>query len=228
MKRRSDDELKAALGRYGYPLLQPEGRETGAVLVGLAESRDTRVLEGFPVVLANVLMQEKSEVDLSRLAGRLSNPKSRELFWQLVCLSVYLFDLYGLDVLKSKLRKASLARLRRYDRLRDDLANSKPLELSGRRLDLNRLKKTFLEYLARNVALREGGEDQRAKLDEEFRKEYLLAFVLSPVQKDLVYKRLRGKAMTKTEREYFSRVVKKKLLALADPDLHRLAQRALQ
>lgn len=34
--------------------------------------------------------------------------------------------------------------------------------------------------------------------------------------------------MTKTEREYFSRTVKKKLLALADPDLHRLAQKALQ
>jgi len=34
--------------------------------------------------------------------------------------------------------------------------------------------------------------------------------------------------LSKTETEYFSRVVKKKLLALANPDLHRLARRLIE
>jgi hypothetical protein len=38
-------------------------------------------------------------------------------------------------------------------------------------------------------------------------------------------KKLKGEKMTKTEREYFSRSVKKKVLALANPDLHKLATR---
>lgn len=33
--------------------------------------------------------------------------------------------------------------------------------------------------------------------------------------------------MTKTEKEYYSRAVKKKVVALANPELHRLAQRLM-
>jgi hypothetical protein len=39
---------------------------------------------------------------------------------------------------------------------------------------------------------------------------------------------MNGEPMTKTEREYFSRTVRKKLRALANTDLHRLAQRLLE
>lgn len=49
-----------------------------------------------------------------------------------------------------------------------------------------------------------------------------------PVLLDLLKKKMRGETLSKTEREYFSRVVKKKLLALADPDVQRLTLKALQ
>ena len=42
-------------------------------------------------------------------------------------------------------------------------------------------------------------------------------------QKELFMKRLKGEKMTKTEREYYSRSVKKKVQALANSDLHKLA-----
>ena len=71
-------------------------------------------------------------------------------------------------------------------------------------------------------------DERRAKLREEFRREYLLSLFFAPRQRDLLQKKLRGELFTKTEREYFSRVVKRKLTALADPDLHRLAQKVLQ
>lgn len=42
-------------------------------------------------------------------------------------------------------------------------------------------------------------------------------------QKELIYKRLEHRPLTKTEREYFSLVVKKKLLAVADRELQPVA-----
>ena len=93
-------------------------------------------------------------------------------------------------------------------------------------LDLERVKKTFLRYFMRAGAVQSA--ENKANLREEFRREFYLSQLFAPRQRDLVEKKLRGEPLTKTEREYFSRVVKKKLLALADPDLHRLAQKALQ
>jgi hypothetical protein len=51
--------------------------------------------------------------------------------------------------------------------------------------------------------------------------------IFSTKQKELVMKKLKGEKLTKTEREYFSRVVKKKVMALANTQLHRLSQKLL-
>ncbi len=67
-------------------------------------------------------------------------------------------------------------------------------------------------------------ESKYLELKSEFDLEFALAQVLSPKQRDLFLKRLKGEKMTKTEREYFYRVVKKKVAALANSELHRLAQ----
>jgi hypothetical protein len=52
---------------------------------------------------------------------------------------------------------------------------------------------------------------------------HLLDLLFSEKQKELVFKKLRGQHMTKTEREYYSRVVKKKLAAIADREMQELA-----
>jgi hypothetical protein len=57
--------------------------------------------------------------------------------------------------------------------------------------------------------------------------EYSLSQVFSPKQKELFLKKLKREKLTKTEKEYFSRAVKKKVLALANPELHRLSQKLL-
>jgi len=51
-----------------------------------------------------------------------------------------------------------------------------------------------------------------------------LGILFSPKQKELVLKRLRGEPFTKTEREYYSRVVKKKLKALASSEIREVAE----
>ncbi|UPT74160.1 MAG: hypothetical protein M0D55_20495 [Elusimicrobiota bacterium] len=110
--------------------------------------------------------------------------------------------------------------------LRNAMVHGQLLLRDGKSLDPGRIKRSFLNYY---VQTREAeGSDAKARLREDFRREYNLSLFFAPKQRDLLKKKLRGEALTKTEREYFSRVVKKKLLALADPDVQRLAMKALQ
>ena len=66
---------------------------------------------------------------------------------------------------------------------------------------------------------------EKKKHDLEF--ELLLSEVFTPRQKTLLRKKLEAKPLTKTEREYYSRVLKKRLKALANEELHALARRLL-
>jgi len=51
--------------------------------------------------------------------------------------------------------------------------------------------------------------------------------LFTPRQTELIFKRLRGARLTKTEAEYFSRTIRPKVRALADEELHRLAVKLL-
>ena len=57
--------------------------------------------------------------------------------------------------------------------------------------------------------------------------EYALSQLFSPKQKELFQKKLKGSPLNKTEKEYYSRTVKKKVSALANPELHRLSQKLM-
>jgi hypothetical protein len=87
-------------------------------------------------------------------------------------------------------------------------------------MDSRRLKSTFNNYLG----LAQSRLNDLLSVREEFGLEYALSQVFSPKQKELFFKKLKREKLTKTEKEYFSRVVKKKALALADPALHRLSK----
>ena len=64
-----------------------------------------------------------------------------------------------------------------------------------------------------------------AELQDEFELEYAMSQIFSMKQKEIFLKKVKGEKLTKTEREYYSRSIKKKVLALANPDLHRLASK---
>ena len=51
--------------------------------------------------------------------------------------------------------------------------------------------------------------------------------LFSPKQKELVFKRRDGIAFTKTEREYYSRIVRKKLEAIASEEVGRIAKKLM-
>lgn len=219
--------LLTALSQYGYSLLQPEQMaDPNELLAKLAKSTDLRLLEGFPVVLANALEKHRDQVDLGAAEKLLENESSRARFRKLTALSLYLFDVFGLENVRPTDAGPRRGRENLLAELRNAVEHNQPLALHPGSLDIERVKKTFLRYFmqASEVEVAEN----KANLRDEFRREFYFSQFFAPRQRDLVEKKLRGEPLTKTEREYFSRVVKKKLLALADPDLHRLAQKALQ
>ena len=73
-------------------------------------------------------------------------------------------------------------------------------------------------------------EKDRRRKDkfQEFSMEYALSQVFSPKQKELFKKKLEGSPLTKTEKEYYSRTVKKKVVALANSELHSLSRKLLE
>jgi hypothetical protein len=86
-------------------------------------------------------------------------------------------------------------------------------------LEAQRLKNAFQSYLQETNGLNDV-QSQRENLGLE----YALSQVFSPKQKELFLKKLHGENLSKTEKEYYSRSVRKKVMALANENLHQLAK----
>jgi hypothetical protein len=98
------------------------------------------------------------------------------------------------------------------------------VRVGDQQLSAERVKLAFRRYSRPVVRSLQGLLAKK----EEFGLEYSLSQVFSPKQKELFLKKLKGEKFTKTENEYFSRTVRKKALALANPELHRLARELLR
>lgn len=215
------EKLLRDLGRYGYSLLEPSGTDASMVLAEMVKSHDARILEGFPVVLANIVRRSGDSFDVRQVERRLKNQRDRKLLHELMQLSVQLFGLYRM----SGLVDPFLSRFLGGEQFKAQLGQNSMLQLTGVTLFPEKLKRTFENYYV--LETYESQAKQQVLFQEELRTEFYLSLFFPPKQKQLLFKKLRGEEMTKTEREYFSRTVRKKLEALADPDVHRMAQKAL-
>lgn len=230
MKSHGKEELMGDLARYGYALSQPAPvtREPEEVFKNLLKQDDPRLLEGFPVVLAYALKEKEAlaweRSKLKRAFRGEPSKKSQQRSAFLLGVSYLLFRLFGLD---KKYEDRVLKLLSGVEEGKQTLANltepfmrSESVSGGGVTLSVERLKNTFRNYVT------QAGESSRAVQEKkrDLELELLLSELFTPRQKELLRKRLEGKAFTKTEREYFYRVVKKRLKALANEDLHRLAR----
>lgn len=205
--------LLEELGHLGYPLLleasQPDAQ---SALLEMAKSKNLRLWEGFPVVLANA--GEKGLLDFGKLS---SSP--------LAVVSLALYKSLGLKFSWSdKLYKAlSAQKQKECKNFFKCLSEDKDLKVNNRVLSAQRLKAAFSLYYRHSESRLAG----LLSTKEEFGLEFALSQVFSPKQKELFLRKLSGEKFTKTEKEYFSRAVKKKTQALANEQLHRLALKAL-
>jgi len=220
----TDKNLLNKVQKLGYPLFEAEESVNVSVtLCEVALSKDLRLWEGFSVMLAN--SAEKSLFDYGIVKECLKERSDNLLFDSLVALSLALYKVLKLkfswsDKLYKTLKDDTKKEV---DRFLKNLKNNKDFTLRGLEMSSQRLKTAFNNYY----------NTKNSKLDglllakNELNLEYALSQVFSPKQKELFLKKLKGEKLTKTEKEYFSRVVKKKVLALANKELHNLSQQLL-
>jgi len=220
------ENLLKRLASLGFPLLEAEkDEEVNSVLADLVESHDLRLWGGFPVVLAN--SAEKGLFDYGKAEEHLKSHSDKLDLGLLVLLSLALYKTLGLkfawaDKLYALFDNEDMKQ--QYEKYLAALKSNQDLAVQDGFMSSQRLKATFDNYFRQTQA----HLDDLLSVKEVMGVEYSLSQVFSPKQKELFLKKLRNEKLTKTEKEYFSRVVKKRVLALATPELHRLAQKLLQ
>jgi len=219
-----DQKLLDNLNLLGFQLMETRADvDVNKTLAEVVKSKDTRLWEGFPVLLANAARDYN--FDYNQVQQSLTK-KEQQDFRTLLLLSLALFQHYHLSFAWSnRLKKAfSNQELGRLKKFKKSLSQGDSVSVGNRRFDPSRLKQAFNNYFEKDAE-----KTRRLKeKHEELSLEYALSQLFSPKQKELFQKKLKGEVLNKTEKEYYSRRVKKKVAALANPELHRLAQKLME
>jgi hypothetical protein len=220
-------ELAEKLNQLGVHLMTPqENLDVNETLAEVVKSHDTRLWENFSALVATGV--QKYTVDFSKVQEQLNAAFDQEAFTKLLAVSKVMFENFPVvsseaNAALEKLSETSKEFQKQLEPVREALAHSAFVPVADLKLSTQRMKNFFEDYLGR-VSFEEKKELSK---HEELSMEFALSQVFSAKQKELFRKKLDGEKLTKTEREYFSRAVKRKVQALANPDLHRLAQKLL-
>ena len=189
------------------------------ILDALANSDDTEVVARFPAVLA-ICARRGLALNSQALFARYweTSPKRQNLE-KLLLISAAIFDLQGLKAPKN-LDKIATSLKAKYG----DLLPGGECQLSsGMCISIKDLQNTLEAYTS--------GESQSLEIQTQTSRlkpdslDIYLDRLFSPKQKELVLKKRDGEFFTKTEREYYSRIVRKKLEAIASENLVELARK---
>jgi hypothetical protein len=219
-----ENRLMENLNRLGFPLMEVVSDfDVNETLADVVRNRDARLWEGFPVLLANAA--QNYSFDLDQVLHKLSNKADKNNFHVLMLASLAMYQFHHLSFYWANQFRQSLSEkdLKQVKNMRNALYHDQSLEFDKVSFEPVRLKEMFKRYFEQNVEKTK----QLRETHDELSLEYSLSQVFSPKQKELFKKKLEGLPLTKTEREYYSRTVRKKVSALANPELHRLAQKLL-
>lgn len=228
-KQTQKDNLLNQLSYYGFTLMKPAvSTAPETVLENLLKQDDVRLLEGFPVVLVNAFREKKKLAweDSKWVPSDHFSKKSLQRFPYLLFMTFLLLRLFGLEKnleervnkLLGKFQSDQEAR----SKMEELFMKSSPVKVDSLEMSPERLTANFRNY----VVLTQSEHETDLK-KQELELELLLSELFTLRQKELLKKRSTGKPMTKTEKEYFYRVVKKRLRALASNELHQMAQNLL-
>lgn len=221
----TDTRLMNRMARLGYPMVEPtQALDVNQVLADVVKSQQIRYWEGFPILLANAA--ESFLFAPEKVEQLLETETLRSQFRRLMILSGAIFSQYHLSFawwrnFKKNLSNEDKNLLKTWCHA---LAHDAKLRWNDTEFDPQRLKKLFELYFESKA---ENNERKKQKY-EEFSLEFALSKIFSPKQKELFKKKLDGLPLDKTEQEYYSRVVKKKVVALANIQLHSLARKLLE
>ncbi len=221
----NNEDLVKKVRRLGYPLFEIEDGEDGNdILADVVKSKDPRLWQGFPVMLAH--SEERNVFNYNRILSLLKAPSEKDNYRRLLSVAYVVYKMQNLkSAWVSDLYKIlGPADIKDIGKLVNQFVAKDYIQVGSVRLSTEKIRAIFRDYFEKAGPRMENILSVR----EELGLEYSLSQIFSPSQKEIILKKLRREKLSKTEIEYFSRVVKKKLLALANPDLHRLARRLIE
>ena len=209
-------------------ILEPSGQrqvsETQVMIIldALAGAQDPALVARFSAVLA-LCARREIELRSQNLLGRYweSSPKRQNLE-KLLYISAELFQRSGIPAPRNLPQIAESLKSRHAG-----LSSAGEVQLTGGpRVAVADLRAALTQFAAAVDPPPKAPKKPSAAGDRRVWSDHLptrLDLLFSEKQKELVFKKLRGQHLTKTEREYYSRVVKKKLAAIADGEMQELA-----
>ena len=212
-------ELLDRVASLGFPLMEAQKDvDANTTLAEVVQNGELRLWEGFPVLLMN--SAEKKLFDYTAAKEHLK-PAEKNTLDHLLLMSLVLYKTLDLKFSWAKKLLHSLPfSPQEFRKQVRDFKNKGYFKSETVFLPANRLTTAFQNYFQENL-LR---SNDTLTPKEEFGLEYALSQVFSPKQKELFLKKLHGENLSKTEKEYYSRSVKKKVTALANENLHQLAK----
>jgi len=217
-------ELLDNVKELGFPLFEPrKSVDANKTLAEVTKNKDSRLWEGFPLLLANSL--ERGLFNYKEALKNFKNSQERNNFRKLVLMSLALYKYLGLKFSYSdKLYNSNYFNKKLFDKFLYSFKEKRDLGWTGKYLSSVRVVSAFKNYFKHA----ELNFKDYVRMKDDFEFEYALSQLFSNKQKELFMKKLKGEKMTKTESEYFSRSVKKKVVALANADLHKLATKLIK
>ena len=192
------------------------------ILDALAGADDPSLVARFPAVLA-ICAHNGIELNTQDLFSRYweSSPKRQNLE-KLLLISFWLLELEKIQGPKN-LKKITASLSGKYT----DLFSGEICQLSkGLRVSIRDMQTAIKDYALGQDQARPFPQNNAQTHSPEIQT--YLDRLFSPKQKDLVFKKLRQEPFTKTEREYYSRVVRKKLVAIAHREIIEIATQLTQ
>lgn len=220
-----NNDLFERLSALGFPLFEAEKLEdANLTLADVVKEKNLRLWEGFPVVLLNCVQKDLFSFD--KVERYFKKASDKHNFMSLLVMSLALYKALKLKFswTDNYYKFFTESDKKQFYNFVQKLKNNVDFEMDGQLMSSSRLKAVFNMYFRQ----REQNVNKFLAVEKEFSVEFALSQFFSPKQKELFLKKLKGDKLTKTEREYFSRTVKKKVLALANPELCQLAQRLLK
>ena len=190
------------------------------ILDALANAGDAGIIVRFPAVLA-ICARRGLVLNYQALFSRYleTNPKRQNLE-KLLLASATIFNLQGLEP-PINLAEIAASLKSKYG----DLLSRGKFQLSnGRHITLQDLQHSLKAYTADRLKSQARQDKTILSPSPSNALDVYLDRLFSAKQKELVFKKREGRGMTKTEREYFSRIVRKKLEAIANEEVVGLAR----
>jgi len=188
------------------------------ILDALASADNVEVVARFPAVLAICARRGLSLNSQALFARYWETSPKRQNLEKLLLVSATLFKLQKLKP-PGNLDQIAASLKAKYG----DLLSAGEFQLSsGMLVRIRDLENSLISYLAGHMQSqvnRDQTEVPRSKTLDVY-----LDRLFSPKQKELVLKKRDGITFTKTEREYYSRIVRKKLEAIASEEVGQIAK----